>query len=61
MPPPRNPEPQTSRQLPLTLDSIKLGGLSPADRASAVRVLAGLLMEAGGLVAAEDGDDGDTR
>jgi len=61
MPPPRNPELQPPRQLPLTLDSIKLGGLSPADRASAVRALAGLLMEAGGLVAAEDGHDSDMR
>ena len=30
-------------------------------RASAVRVLVGILMEAGGLIAEEDGDDGDTR
>jgi len=61
MPSPRNQEPHTPRQLHLTLDSAKLRGLSTKDRASAVRVLAGLLMEAGGLVAGEDGDDGDER
>ena len=62
MPSPRNQDPQAPRQLPLTLDSTKLRGLSTEDRASAVRVLAGLLMEAtGGLIAEEDGDDGDAR
>jgi hypothetical protein len=61
MPSPRNQDPQAPRQLLLTLDSTKLRGLSTEDRASAVRVLAGLLMEAGGLIAEEDGDDGDAR
>jgi hypothetical protein len=61
MPSPRNQEQQAPRQLLLTLDSTKLRGLSTEDRASAVRVLAGLLMEAGGLIAEEDGDDGDAR
>lgn len=61
MPLPRHQEPQVPRQLMLTLDSTKLRGLSTEDRASAVRVLAGLLMEAGGLIAEEDGDDSDTR
>ena len=59
MPSPRNQESQAPRQLLLTLDSTKLRGLSIEDRASAVRVLAALLMEAGGLIAEEDGDDGD--
>jgi hypothetical protein len=61
MPSPRHQETQAPRQLLLTLDSTKLRRLSTEDRASAVRVLAGLLMEAGGLVAGEDGDDGDTQ
>ena len=58
---PKTQELQAPRQLLLTLDSTKLRGLSTEDRASAVRVLAGLLMEAGGLIAEEQGDDGDTR
>jgi hypothetical protein len=61
MPSPRKLETQVPRQLLLTLDSTKLRGLSTEERSSAVRVLAGLLMEAGGLVAGDDSDDDDAQ
>ena len=46
------------RQLSLSLDSAKLRGITPADRGTALAVLARLLMEAAGAAATERDDDG---
>ena len=45
------------RQFRMALDSIKLGGMSAAER-SAIARLARLLMEAAGVESEESGDDG---
>ena len=51
------PPSTTPRQLSMALDSAKLRGMSAAERAAAVARLAGLLMEAAGLVAGKRDDD----
>jgi hypothetical protein len=49
---PSRPKPSSeTQQLGLALDSVKLGGLSPAERQRALRLLATLLIEAAGLAA----------
>lgn len=49
---PSRPKPSfEAQQLGLALDSVKLGGLSPAERQRALRLLATLLIEAAGLAA----------
>ena len=45
------------RQLSRSLDSAKLRGLTPPDRAAARALLARLLLEAAGVVATERDDD----
>ncbi len=54
---PTAPPSRPSQQLSLTLESVSLRGLSAEDRARAVAVLAGLLMEAAALVVPGDPDD----
>jgi hypothetical protein len=46
------------RQLTLALDSVKLRGLSTSERGAVVALLAGLLLEAGGVVERENDNDG---
>jgi hypothetical protein len=46
------------RQLSMPLDSVRLRGMSPSQRAIVVARLASLLMEAAGIVAGERDDDG---
>jgi hypothetical protein len=46
------------RQLSLSLDSARLRGLTPPDRATAVALVARLLLEAAGVAAMERDDDG---
>lgn len=48
---------EAPRQLPLTLDSSLLRGLTPAERAKAVSLLAQLLLEAGGEADMEEDDE----
>jgi hypothetical protein len=51
--------PSTSpRQLSMALDSVKLRGMNPDERALVVARLTNLLMEAAGIVAGDCGDDG---
>jgi hypothetical protein len=54
-------EPKTQleapRQLPLSLDSAMLRGLTAAERAKAVALLAQLLLEAGGEMDREEVDE----
>ena len=50
--------PRPPRQLSMPLDSVKLRGMDPCQRATVVARLASLLMEAAGIVAGERGDDG---
>jgi hypothetical protein len=45
------------RQLSMALDSVKLRGMSPLERSAALELLARLLMEAGGVAAAETDDE----
>jgi len=45
------------RQLSMALDSVKLRGLSPPERRTALVRLASLLMEAAGVVVEERDDD----
>lgn len=45
------------RQLVMDLDSLPLRGLAPAERIELVALLAGLLLEASGMVEREDGDE----
>jgi hypothetical protein len=46
------------RQFSMALDSIKLGGMSAAERSAVIARLARLLMEAAGVESEESGDDG---
>jgi hypothetical protein len=46
------------RQLSMPLDSARLRGMDPSQRALVVARLASLLMEAAGIVPGEHGDDG---
>lgn len=46
------------RQFRMALDSIKLGGMSAAERSAVIARLARLLMEAAGVESEESGDDG---
>ena len=56
--PPRPAPPSTTpRQLSMMLDSVRLRGMSAAERSTAVARLANLLMEAAGLVAGKRDDD----
>ena len=57
MHPPRLEPPPAPRQLSLSLDSVKLRGMTRLDRGAAVALLAGLLMEAAGVAAKERDDD----
>jgi hypothetical protein len=41
----------------MALDSVKLRGMSPLERSAALELLARLLMEAGGVAAAETDDE----
>ena len=45
------------RQLDLALDDARLRRLTPAERQAALRSLAHLLLEAGGMATREAGDD----
>jgi len=44
-------------QLDLVLDDLRLRGMTPAERQAALRALARLLLEAGGVATREVGDD----
>ena len=56
--PPRPAPPATTpRQLSMALDSVKLRGMSTAERGRAVAQLANLLLEAAGIAAGERADD----
>lgn len=56
--PPRPAPPSTTpRQLSMALDSVRLRGMSAAERSTAVARLADLLMEAAGVAAKERVDD----
>ena len=57
LPTPARPPAAAPRQLSLSLDSAKPRGLTPPDRAAARALLARLLLEAAGVVAAERDDD----
>jgi hypothetical protein len=46
------------RQLSMPLDSVRLRGIDPSQRATVIALLASLLMEAAGIVAGERDDDG---
>ena len=51
------PSAAAPRQLSLSLDSAKLRGMTPLDRAAARALLARLLLEAAGVAATERDDD----
>lgn len=55
-PPKEEPAPAPC-QLSMALDSVKLRGMSPLERSAALELLARLLMEAGGVAAAETDDE----
>ncbi len=57
MKPPRREPPPAPRQLSLSLDSVKLRGMTPLERSVARALLARLLLEAAGVVAGESDDD----
>lgn len=46
------------RQLAMALDSVKLRGLSARERGAVIALLAGMLLEASGVVERENDDDG---
>jgi hypothetical protein len=48
---------RTAIQLDLVLDDERLRGMTPAERQAALRMLARLLLEAGGVAAREVDDD----
>jgi hypothetical protein len=50
-------ETRTAIQLDLVLDDERLRGITPAERQAALRTLARLLLEAGGVAAREVDDD----
>jgi hypothetical protein len=52
------PSPTSQRQLSMSLDSVKLRGMSPSERAATIAQLANLLMEAGGVAVVERDHDG---
>lgn len=45
------------RQLSMALDSVRLRGMSPSERVTALTLLASLLMEAAGIAEGERDDD----
>ena len=47
----------TPRQIDLALDDVRLSGMTPTQRQAALRSLARLLLEAGGVAIRETGDD----
>jgi hypothetical protein len=47
----------TPRQFDLVLDDVRLSGMTSAQRQAALRSLARLLLEAGGVAIQEAGDD----
>jgi hypothetical protein len=49
--------PTAPRQLDLVLDDVRLRGMTPAERQTALRSLAHLLLEASGTATQEVGDD----
>jgi hypothetical protein len=57
MRPPKEEPAPAPRQLSMALDSVKLRGMSPLERSAALELLARLLMEAGGVAAAETDDE----
>ena len=57
MKPPRREPPPAPRQLNMSLDSVKLRGMTPLERSVARALLARLLLEAAGVVAGGRGDD----
>ena len=57
MKPNSNPEPILGRQMNLLFEPRKLDGLDEEERAKAVTTLAQILMQAGGLVVEELGDE----
>ena len=56
LPTPAPPVP-TPRQLSIPFDSVRLRGMSPSERRTALARLAGLLLEAAGVAAQERDDD----
>jgi hypothetical protein len=52
------PSPTSQRQLSMSLDSVKLRGMSPSERAATIAQFANLLMEAGGVAVVERDHDG---
>lgn len=44
-------------QLSMALDPVRLRGLSPSERRAVIALLAGLLLEAGGVAARESDND----
>jgi hypothetical protein len=52
----REPSP-TPLQFSLAFDPVRLRGLSPTERRAAIDLLAGLLLEAGGVAARENDND----
>ena len=57
-PPTPAPSSTVPRQLSMALDPGRLRGMSPSERRAVLARLAGLLMEAAGVPAGEDGDEG---
>lgn len=49
--------PTAPRQLDLVFDDVRLRGMTPAERQTALRSLAHLLLEASGIAPQEAGDD----
>jgi hypothetical protein len=47
----------TPRQLELVIDDVRLRGMTPAQRQTALRSVAHLLLEASGIATQEAGDD----
>jgi len=47
----------TPRQIDLALDDVRLAGMTSTQRQAALRSLARLLLEAGGVAIRENGDD----
>jgi hypothetical protein len=53
----RQHPPAIDQQLSIALDCSKLQGIVPVERGEAIALLAGLLMEAAGIVVRENGND----
>ena len=57
VPRPARTPPTPPRQLDLVFEDVRLRGMTPAERQAALRSLAHLLLEAGGIAPQEAGDD----